>query len=79
MSVRRVAQSLKAVERGGLGRVLGDIGIDDDDPATRRANPHHLAEHRRRIEEVVHREAGHDDREGAVGIRQALDLRPPAR
>ena len=68
--VRRVAQLFEPVELGGLRRIGRGAGVDDDDPPARRADPHHLAEHRLRIGEVVHGEPGDDDRKGAVRVGQ---------
>jgi hypothetical protein len=35
--MRRVAQWFQPVEGGSLGRIVGGVGVDDDDPAPRRA------------------------------------------
>ncbi len=75
--MRRVAQFFEAIECRGLGRIGGGAGIDDDDAPLRRADPHDFAKHRRRIGEVVHGEAGRDDREGAIGPGQRGNVALP--
>ena len=62
------------VEGVGLCLVLRRAAIDHDDAAARRADPHHLAQHGERLEEVVEREARGNDREAAIGIGQRRDI-----
>lgn len=63
----RIAQQLQPVPLRRLGVVIGGVQVDHGDAAAAPADPHHLLEHRERVEEVMKSIPRHHDRKGAVG------------